>query len=477
MRAIQQRRRRSWATAGIGVIGVTIASALLFCAALAAQPPGGGLATQPGAPPAGRPGGSTVPGLEGIPGLPGTQQQQPEEKPVPPTLPSYLELSSDDSLAKQAATVQRILRDGNFTAVANAQQLLQDYYEKYFFPSWTKSSNRSRLQQLRSQLIVSDLGNAARSGGPPRDLLVQIAFRTLRDYAQNAQLDPAVRVSAVLAIGELNERERPTGGGMQPPTPLAAALPFLLSLLQDTNQPDAIRLAALVGLERHSACGIADANLRDQQVIPLLRQLAGDKTPPANRDSKIHEWFRVRAIDALAATRQPGANGENVNLLVGFVADDKEAPRVRLAAATALGNLDYSQAQGVAPLSVVQALGKMVLELCVADIQAASQAGSWSKLESRRIAHYVGCAQQGIRGVRTMLTGKPEDQVVGKFNSALDGITKALNDSANARDPATELARLLPPALTALNTALQALTAPGTAGGGATPAPTASPTT
>lgn len=475
MSPTQRRWPRPVGSGIADLLVVAVISALVFRSGLLAQPPGGGPAAQPGAPPSAPPGGSTVPGLEGLPGLPGTQQQQPEEKPVPPALPSYLELSTDDSLAKQAATVQRILRDGNFTAVANAQQLVQDYYEKYFFPSWTKPTNRSRLQQLRSQLIVSDLGNAARNGGPPRDLLVQIAFRTLRDYAQNPQLDPAVRVSAVLAIGELNERERPTGGGMQPPVPLPTALPFLLSLLQDANQPDAIRLAALVGVERHCACGIADANLRDQQVIPLLRQLAGEKNPPPNRDPKVHEWFRVRAIDALAATRQPGANGENVTLLAGFVADDKETPRVRLAAATALGNLDYSQAQGVAPLTVVQALGKMVLELCVADIQAASQAGSWSKLEPRRIAQYVGCAQQGIRGVRTMLTGKPEDQIVGKFNSALDGITKALNDSANARDPATELARLLPPALTALNTALQSLTTAGTTGGGA--APPASPAT
>lgn len=417
-----------------------------------------------------------MPGLEGIPGLPGTQPQQPEEKPVPPEIPAYLELSVDESLSKQAATVQRILRDGNFTAVANGQQLLADYYERFFFPSWTKPANRSRLQQLRSQLIVSDLGNAARGGGPPRDLLVQTAFRVLSDYAANAQLDPAVRVSAILAIGELNERERPTGGGMQPPTPLPAALPFLLSVVQNQQELDALRLAALVGLERHCACGIADANLRDQQVIPLLRQLASDKNPPPNRDAKVHEWFRVRAIDVLAATRQPGANGDNVNLLVGFVADEKEAVRVRLAAAMALGNLDYSQAQGVAPLPVVQALGKMVLDLCIADIQAASQAGSWSKLEPRRIAHYVGSAQQGIRGVRSMLTGRPEDQVVGRFNAALDGITKALNDSANARDRSGELARLLPPALTTLNTALQTLAA-AAAGGGAAPAGGAPPTT
>ncbi|MBC7353101.1 MAG: hypothetical protein H5U08_12140 [Thermogutta sp.] len=448
----------------LGILGA-VCLGMLVAESAGAQPRGSAPpGAQPGAPP------PTLPGLPGIPGLPGTAPQQPEEKPVPPAIPNYLELSTDDSLAKQAGTIQRMLRDGNFSAVANGQQLFQDYYEKYFFPNWTKASNRSRLQQLRSQLIVSDLGNAARGGGPPRDLLLQIAFRTLSDYAQNNQLDPAVRVSAVLAIGELNERERPTGGGMQPPTPLPAALPFLLNLIQDANQPDALRLAALVGLERHCACGIPDANTRDQQVIPLLRKLAGDKNVPAERDPRIHEWFRVRAIDVLAATRQAGANGENVKFLVGFVSDENEAPSVRLAAASALGNLDYSQVQGVSPLAVVQSLGKMVLDLCVADIQSASQSGSWDSLKPRKIAQYVGCAQQGIRGVRSMLTGKPEDQLVGKFNTALDGITKALNDSASARDPASELVRLLPPALNTLNTALQSLGASAGANGGAAPA-------
>ena len=405
---------------------------------------------QPGSPP-----GLNVPGLPGIPGLPGTTPQRPEEKPVAPIVPNYLELSSDDSLAKQAANVQRMLKEGNFTAVANGQDVLRDYYEKYFFPSWTKAANRSKLQQLRSQLIVTELGNYARSGGPPRDALVQIAFNTLSSYVKNDQLDPAVRVSALLAIGELNERERPTGGGMQPPVPLASALPVLVSVLKDPQQPDALRLAALVGVERHCAAGIADTNFRDTEVIPLLAQIAADKNVPAGKDAKVCEWFRVRAIDVLAITGQGGPNGQYIQMVLGFVVDDQESPKVRLAASKALGSFDYSQVQGLNLLTIPQGLGKMVLELCVADIQTASQSGNLSKLEPRQLALYVGSAQQGMRGVRSAFAGKPEDQLVGKLNRSLDEVTKALTDSANARNPSMELVRLLPPALNNLNTALQ----------------------
>jgi hypothetical protein len=100
----------------------------------------------------------------------------------------------------------------------------------------------------------------------------------------------------------------------------------------------------------------------------------------------------------------------------------------------------------------------MVLELCVADIQTASQSGNLSKLEPRQLALYVGSAQQGMRGVRSAFAGKPEDQLVGKLNRSLDEVTKALTDSANARNPSIELVRLLTPALNNLNTALQDVT-------------------
>ncbi|HPZ83655.1 MAG TPA: hypothetical protein PL064_09475, partial [Thermogutta sp.] len=327
------------------------------------------------------------------------------------------------------------------------------------FPSWTKATNRSKLQQLRSQLIVTELGNYARAGGPPRDLLVQIAFNTLSGYVKNDELDPAVRVAALLAIGDLNERERPTGGGMQPPVPLASALPFLVSILKDPQQLDALRLAALVGIERHCGAGIADTNFRDSEVIPLLVQLASDKNVPEGKDPKVHEWLRVRAIDVIAITGQAGPNGQNIQMLLSFVTDDKESPKVRLAAARALGSFDYSQVQGVNLLTIPQGLGKMVLDLCVADLQTVSQTGNWTKLETRLLAQYVSSAQQGLRGVRAAFAGKPEDQLISKLNRSLDEVTKALNDSLNARNPTMELVRLLPTALSNLNTALQGFAA------------------
>lgn len=412
------------------------------------------------------PGNEIAPTIPVIPGLPGSAPTKPEDKPIPPVVPSYLELSTDDSLAKQSGNIQRMLRDGNFTAVANGQQVFQDYYEKYFFPSWTKAANRSKLQQLRSQLIVSDLGNAARNGGPPRDLLVQTAFNVLSGYVQNDQLDPAVRVAALLSIGDLNAQERPTGGGMQPPTPYPPALSFLINISKDPNQSDALRLAALIGLERHCGCGISDGNVRDTQVIPLLLQIATEKDTPANKDPKIHEWFRVRAIDILALLSQPGANAQNVQTLLNMVADQNESSRVRLAAAKALGSFDYSKVQGIDLMTIPQGLGKMVLELCIADIQVVSQSGAIDKLEPKKVAQYVGAAQQGLRSVRQFYAGKPEDQSIAKLNRALDEITKTLTDSAEAYNPSMELARLLPTALTSLSTALQGLPA----GGAASPA-------
>jgi len=132
-------------------------------------------------------------------------------------------------------------------------------------------------------------------------------------------------------------------------------LAFLVSILKDPQQLDALRLAALVGIERHCGAGIADTNFRDSEVIPLLVQLASDKNVPEGKDPKVHEWLRVRAIDVIAITGQAGPNGQNIQMLLSFVTDDKESPKVRLAAARALGSFDYSQVQGVNLLTIRRA--------------------------------------------------------------------------------------------------------------------------
>ncbi|MGQ9823029.1 MAG: hypothetical protein ACUVQK_14305 [Thermogutta sp.] len=457
-------------------IGVAALAVVLWAWGLAeGQPPGpppglGGPGPGAGAAP---PGG--VPNIPGLPPIPGTTPEAPEPPPVPPQVPNYLQLSVDASLAAQRQNIQRMLREGNFNAVANGQQVFRDYYVNYFFPSWTQAANRSKLQQLRTQLTNSELANMARGGGPPHDLLVQLALQTLTDYAKNDQLDPAVRVTAMLAIGELNDRERGIGSSA-PPAPAAAALPVLIEAITDPQQMDAVKLAALVGLERHSVIGIADANVLNSQVIPLLLNLAQEKNPPAGRDADVHAWFRARAIGILGGMQALGANTQVVQALAGMVGDAAEPVRVRLAAAQALGGLNLASAQGVDFAALVQALGKMVLDLCVADVQA-SLAGSANTLSSRRIASYVYSAQTGLRAVRGAVGGQPIEQAVGKLSTALDGVTKALNDAANARDPNADLLQRLPQALGKLSTDVQALqpAAPAAPPAGA-PATAAAPT-
>lgn len=445
----------------------TLGAALWTWGMVAAQPPGP--PPGPGAPPPGGapPGG--VPNIPGLPPIPGTTPEVPEPKPIPPTVPNYLELTVDESLAAQRQNVQRMLRDGNFNAVANGQQVFRDYYVNYFLPSWTQSANRPKLQQLRTQLTNSELGNMGRAGGPPHDLLVQLAVQTLTDYVKNDQLDPAVRVTAMLAIGELNDRERGVGSS-QPPAPCAAALPVLIEALTDAQQSDAVKLAALVGLERHCVVGIADANVLNSQVIPLLLSMAQEKNPPAGREPEVHAWFRARAIGILGGMQALGANAQVVQALAGMVGDAAEPVRVRLAAAQALGGLNLASAQGADFAGMAQALGKMVLDLCVADVQA-SLAGSANKLSSRRIASYVYSAQTGLRAVRSAVSGQPVEQAAGKLSTALDGVTKALNDAANARDPNADLLQRLPQALGTLSTAVQGLQPAAPAAPAATGAP------
>jgi hypothetical protein len=87
------------------------------------------------------------------------------------------------------------------------------------------------------------------------------------------------------------------------------------------------------------------------------------KAPPVRgRTPEGHDWMRALAIQALAATRQAGADGANALLLAGIVSDGKERLSVRLAAARAIGMLDYSNPGTLKALDLAGPLAYFILE-------------------------------------------------------------------------------------------------------------------
>ena len=75
---------------------------------------------------------------------------------------------------------------------------------------------------------------------------------------------PAVRVNAMLMIGDLNRVE-------QPPTPLPEALTVMIAAVQSDQLSDAVRATAMVGIKRHVAAGISEEDARKTLTAAMLK--------------------------------------------------------------------------------------------------------------------------------------------------------------------------------------------------------------
>jgi hypothetical protein len=269
----------------------------------------------------------------------------------------YKVVPVDDDQKQNNSKIREILRNGAFET-DEAKTMFGDYYKRFVLPRWTLPELRGSLVEERKRL-QDDLRLAGRAEKPPaaHDELVALLLKCLTVFAKD-NYDPAVRVNAMLMIGELNTQEG------RPPVPLVEALPVLVAALKDPQQLDAVRVAALVGLERHCAAASqsgADLQAAGQALAEIVGT-PGKAAPPAG-----DAWIRKRAAEALGKLKSAGPGGANAKALQAMVLDKTLHLSHRCAAAEALGELDFSRARlDLGPM--VQALGRLAAEVLTAEL-------------------------------------------------------------------------------------------------------------
>lgn len=280
---------------------------------------------------------------------------KPAASPAAPAVPSkYRELPVDEAQKKNTAAVRSILGSG--TASAEQQAQVDAYLTKYMFPRWTAAASFESVKETPRREVATALANAR--AGALYEHVVTMILGFMSQTAADNTYHPAVRVNAMLMIGELTTAQRGASG---PAGSLPAALPVLLTALNDPNQIDAVKVAALLGLGRHAGSPTLDAQIRDRQLIPALLALVNAPVPQG-RSPAGHAWMRMLAIDALGASGQAGANGAIATTLADVAGSKANPMMVRRAAARALGGLDYSGAASVSTLGLAYRLGTMLLE-------------------------------------------------------------------------------------------------------------------
>jgi hypothetical protein len=253
--------------------------------------------------------------------------------------------------------VTEALHSGKFASDAE-RAAFEDYFRLYCFPQWTQANAGPSIAVWRGRLI-NQVHQVYNKPGDPHELF---NARTLEimDAMAKTNFAPVVRVNAMLLIGELNAVEAVTLTGL--PTPLPAAVPILVAAIEDPNQIDAVRAAALVGLLRHAKFnGLTDATLRTQVAGAMLKLVRNGEIP-AGQTPEGHAWIRGQAAEILGYLGMVGTNAAVPNALAAMVADPKLSLSSRCTAANALGRLNYQEAGGnVNATPWISALAEMVL--------------------------------------------------------------------------------------------------------------------
>lgn len=193
------------------------------------------------------------------------------------------------------------------------QKAFEEYYEAVI-AQFTQPDQFPQAFDNRKNIRRDARLSYSRANKQFHTTLNQFLLSKLRPLVTDAQYHPAARFNWMLIIADLNQVEIVPGSNA-PEVPLAEALPLLVSVQGDEAQSDSVRLAALIGLDRHAAAGTIGADAQ-QTLVPNLQKIINQRTPPAGRDAEVHAWFQDRAKAILeklgvevAAPAAPAADG------------------------------------------------------------------------------------------------------------------------------------------------------------------------
>ncbi len=353
------------------------------------------------------------------------QDTPPDDSAPAASPPSYLQDPIKAELKTKRSDVGRILLAGQFSG--SEQALFDDYCTGYFLARWTSYTdpdNTARLKSFRSELAVS-LKQCGTGGRQPEvhDHLTALVLDYLRKRVSE-NYHPAFRDNAILMIGDLNAREAPRSSDL--PVPLPAARDFLLQIAADEQQPEWLRIGALVGLVRHAKIGISGSDARQDVADAMLAILESER--PAGTSAVGHAWMRSQAARGLAAFGEVG-RAHAVALALGEVVADSKVPlRTRCISAEALGQLEFRGVQlNVSPLAT--GLGQLALDACAAELKAEELSRRRLKYRLRvALIGLTGPAEEAAGGVSAAATEAPHKALVKGVAKALQALLAHLDD-------------------------------------------------
>ena len=369
----------------------------------------------------------TPPPREGMQNNVGEPDAEAAERDEGPPERKYNSLPVDMAMRKEDGSIRAILRAGRF-ADPQAKDDFDTFYTRYFLSRWSLQADVTKLVKYRQ-----DLSSHFRTAipGEVHDHLARLALDLLKKLA-GGDYHPAVRINAVLAIGELNRVEQ---SGNDKAVPLPEALDVLIAAVDSKKLSEGLRAAAMVGILRHALAGISGGEAR-KKVNDVMLPLATADVPAGSALSS-RAWMVAQAAESLGALGAVGENNDVFTALLKIVGNAKLPLLVRCAAADALAKLDYSSAGGINPAETAAALGQLAIDACKDGLETTKDTASLAF--RRRMVHRLdavltalsGDDEKTHKGIESLAREQPQKTVVDALQKAI----KEAVDKLDYKDP------------------------------------------
>ncbi len=278
-----------------------------------------------------------------------------------------------------------IWREGRFNS--NDQRAkLQEYFgvslQMMQVPAYQSEVAKERLLLMRE---LRSLGNAASRDA--FNVVVQYLVNELPKIINEDKQPIHVRYNAMLMLGDLNAQEAPPTG-LTHATPLPQALNLLLAAYQNDQLPVALKVGALIGLQRHASLGIADKGAADTLRAAMLKTYT-EAQPPANVSPEAHTWIKIRAVEILGALGTTGTTPDSADVVAAILStinDSNADILLRAESARALQSMNFTVPANLNTPLIARSLAKLVTD-ALADAP-----------DRQRIKHVLHCARLGLTG-------------------------------------------------------------------------------
>jgi hypothetical protein len=353
-----------------------------------------------------------------------------------PKAPARTGLAADydpDLKAKRAEIIS-MLRDGKVPA-GQEQAAFDDFFKKFALLLLVLPENHSELPRVRIELQKL---LAQAKPGPLRTKANQLThdmmfMEIVLDRKDRQTIDDAVKCNAMLVIGDLNEEEG-VAATRTPAKPWPQALPSLLKiaksddsvLLKFVRSPEAIRVPALIGIQRQvegSSAASIGAKERGEITATMLKIIS--QKPETDKGSAAQDWLRWRAAQILAALGDP--NPAIIKALADIVNDASASPRLRCKVAEALGEFKYTAGKVDAGVMSDQ-LGHLAVNVGRQELLRSKTP------DRRRLLWLLRSVQTGLAGpddksgIAAAAKASPQQKTVDGILAKLKEVIKSLED-------------------------------------------------